>query len=314
MRVTQSMIIRSALMDLNNARLRLARTQEQAASGLRINRPSDDPAGTSAAMLLKAGIEAGEQFQRNIGQTRSRLVATENAIASANDLLLQAKELAIQGATGTQDAASRLVIANVVEAVHAQMLADANSRSSGGYIFSGYASDTAPFVASGPFIDSPPSSPTVAFAGDASEVQVRIDDGVLGQATANGQRVFMGDADGDGLVDAGKEDLFQLLADLRDGLATNNVAQVQSALPRIDTAIRQLSIERTKIGASLTKLDHFEARLADTAVDLASRLSDVQDADSIEVFSALASQQVALQASLLVNARLIQPTLLDFLG
>lgn len=314
MRVTQSMIIRSALMDLNNARLRLARTQEQAASGLRINRPSDDPAGTSAAMLLKAGIEAGEQFQRNIGQTRSRLVATENAIASANDLLLQAKELAIQGATGTQDAASRLVIANVVEAVHAQMLADANSRSSGGYIFSGYASDTAPFVASGPFIDSPPSSPTVAFAGDASEVQVRIDDGVLGQATANGQRVFMGDADGDGLVDAGKEDLFQLLADLRDGLATNNVAQVQSALPRIDTAIRQLSIERTKIGASLTKLDHFEARLADTAVDLASRLSDVQDADSIEVFSALASQQVALQASLQVNARLIQPTLLDFLG
>ena len=314
MRVTQSMIIRSALEDLNRARVRLARTQEQAASGLRINRPSDDPVGTSAAMLLKSGLEATSQFLRNISQTRTRLSAGENAIAGATDLLVRAKELALQGVNGTQSAASRAQIAQEVEGLHASMLAEGNARIAGGALFGGYATDTAPFVASGPFVDSPPSSPTVAFAGNSSEIEVQIDESVRTRATANGQRVFMGDADGDGLVDAGREDLFQLLADLRDALATDDVAQISAAIPRIDTAISQLSVERTRFGASLNQLDTFERRLDDRFVDLTTRLSDTQDAATLKVFSDLASQEVALQASLQANARLIQGTLLDFIG
>lgn len=313
MRVTQSMIIRSALADLNRARLRLARTQEQAASGLRINRPSDDPVGTSAAMLLRAGLDATEQYQRNISQTRTRLSAAENAIANVTDLLVRAKELALQGANGTQNAATRAQIAKEVEGLHARMLAEANSSIAGGHLFGGFATSTAPFVSSGPFIASPPSSPTVTFAGDRNEIQVQIDGTVQLRATANGQRVFMGDADGDGVVDAGRQDLFQLMADLRDGLITDNLAQIQAALTRIDTGIGQLSVERTHYGASLNQLDDFRDRLDDRAVDLATRLSDVQDADIVKVFSDLASQEVALQASLQANARLIMPTLLDFI-
>lgn len=313
MRVTQSMIIRSALGDLSRARLRLSQTQEKAASGLRINRPSDDPVGASAAMLLKRGLEATDQLQRNITQTRTRLSAGESAIANANDLLIRARDLAIQGANGTQNAATRAQLAEEVETLHAAMLAEGNSRIGGGHLFAGYASDTAPFVASGPFIDNPPSSPTVAFAGDPSEVQVQIDEGVQARATANGQRVFMGDANGDGLVDAGREDLFQTLADLRQALATDDVPQIQASLARLDNGIQQLSLERTHFGAQLTRLDEFEERLDDRRVDLTTRLSDVQDADVAQVFSDLANQEVALQASLQVNARLIQPTLLDFL-
>ncbi|MCP5055594.1 MAG: flagellar hook-associated protein 3 [bacterium] len=314
MRVTQSMIIRSALADLNRARVRLARTQEQAASGLRINRPSDDPVGTSAAMLLKSGLEATSQYQRNISQTRTRLAAGENSLANATDLLVRAKELAIQGANGTQNAASRAQIAQEIEGLHASMLAEGNSRIAGGALFGGYTTDTAPFVSSGPFVDVPPSSPTVSFAGDTNEIEIQIDEAVRTRATSNGQRVFMGDGDGNGVVDAGREDIFQMLADLRDGLATDNVAQINAAIPRIDTAISQISVERTRFGASLTQLDTFERRLDDRFVDLTTRLSDTQDADSLKVFSDLASQEVALQASLQANGRLIQGTLLDFIG
>ena len=313
MRVTQSMIARSALADVNRARLRLARTQEQAASGLRINRPSDDPVGTSAAMLLEAGIDATEQLRRNVSQARARLSAGESALAGATDLLLRAKELALQGSNGTQDAASRLILSAEIEDLHEALLAEANTRSSGGYVFAGFASDTVPFVASGPFVASPPSSPTVSFAGDPNEVQVQIDDVVRASVTANGQRVFMGDADGDNVVDAGKEDLFQLLADLRDGLATDNLTQIQAALPRLDAAIDQLSLERTRFGGALNQLDRAEERLADRKVDLQTRLSETQDADAIQVFSDLSNQEVALQASLQATTRIIQPTLLDFL-
>lgn len=313
MRVTQSMIIRSSLEDLSRIRVRLRQTQEQAASGLRINRPSDDPVGTSAAMLLQTGIDQTAQYTRNITRTRTRLEAGESVLASTTDLLIRAKELAIQGGNGTQNAATRAQLAEEIETLHASLLAEANSRVEGGYLFGGYESQTAPFVASGPFTENPPTAPTVAFVGDPNEIEVQVDEATRTRATANGQRVFMGDADGDGSPDAGREDLFDLIADLRQALSTNTVDDVRATTSRLDTAIGQLSVERTNFGAALTQLDTFEARLADRKVDLESRLSTVQDADVAEVFSNLANQEVALQASLQANARIIQVSLLDFL-
>ncbi len=104
-----------------------------------------------------------------------------------------------------------------------------------------------------------------------------------------------------------------MLADLRQALSTNDVVTVRATTTRLDTAIGQLSVERTNFGANLTQLDTFEARLADRKVDLQGRLSIVEDADVAEVFSNLANQETALQASLQANARIIQVSLLDFL-
>jgi len=313
MRVTQSMIIRSALADLNRARSRLADTQEKAASGLRINRPSDDPGGVSAAMLLKTGIEATDQYQRNISQTRTRLAAGENAVANGTDLMIRAKELAIQGANGTQDASTRRQIAAEIETLHSALLAEGNARIAGGHLFAGFAADAAPFAVAGAFTDNPPASPTVSFVGDANEIQVQIDEAVRVRATANGQRVFLGDGDGDNVTDAGRVDVFQVLATLRDDLMNNNVAGVAASVANLDTALSQFSIERTLFGAALTQLNEIDERLDDRKVDLTTRLSDIEDADIVKVFSDLTNQEVALQASLQTNSRLIQTTLLDFL-
>ena len=47
---------------------------------------------------------------------------------------------------------------------------------------------------------------------------------------------------------------------------------------------------------------------------LTQQLSDVQDADAAEVISDLLLQESALQVALEGMARLVQPTLLDFLA
>jgi len=44
------------------------------------------------------------------------------------------------------------------------------------------------------------------------------------------------------------------------------------------------------------------------------RLSETQDADVAAVFSDLVNQEAALRATLESTTRLMQPTLLDFLG
>jgi flagellar hook-associated protein 3 FlgL len=221
----------------------------------------------------------------------------------------------LQGANDTTgDAAIDLV--QEVEQIHASVLAEANTTVNGSYVFGGYASQTPPFSVAGPFVEGAPS-PATSFDGDPNEIVVSIDQGVSTTVTLNGQRVFMGDADGDSNPDANREDVFDLMADVRDAFllpADQRGDALRATLDRIDTALDQLSIERSRVGALDTKLARQEDILADREVQLTETLSDAQDADAAEVFSDLVSQEAALQASLAATARVIQPTLMNFLG
>jgi len=102
--------------------------------------------------------------------------------------------------------------------------------------------------------------------------------------------------------------------DLRDALLQGDTAGLDQVIGDAEVAINQLQRERTRIGAADAKADLWEDRLAEQDVELRRQLSLVEDADSIEVFSELVKREAALQASLESTARLLQPSLLDFLG
>lgn len=306
------MLLRTALNDVNQQRARLAKTQEQASSGLAINRLSDDPVGASTALLLRAGIDVTSQFEENLIQARNRIGTVEAALGGTVDLLIQAQDAATQGANGSQSVQTRAILAVEVERIHDELLSRANTRSSQAFVFSGYSTDSAPFVVTGPFVDAAPS-PTVSYAGDSNEAQIPIDEGISATATLNGARIFLGDADGDGATDAGAEDLFDVLADLRDALRADDQNAVAAALPRLSNALDQVSLERAKVGMTDTKVADLQSRLAVRKTDLQIRLSDTQDADLAAVFSDLVSQEAALRATLESTTRLSQPSLLDFL-
>ena len=72
MRITQSMIYRGGLEQLNGQRTRLARVQEQAASGLRLNRPSDDPVDYQTVLRLRDSLSQTGRFLRTIDNARTR--------------------------------------------------------------------------------------------------------------------------------------------------------------------------------------------------------------------------------------------------
>ncbi len=314
MRITQNMLHRTALADVTSARTRLARTQEQASSGLRINRPSDDPVGAGVLATLRGERDGIAQYTRVVSALRGRVGTLESALGQSNDVLIRARELAIQGANGTLDAASRAQLAREVAALHGALLAEANAEIAGTHVFAGYSSDTAPFVASGSFASIPPVAPTVAFVGDSNEVRVEIEPGIQVSAGADGRRAFFGDGDGDGSPDPGREDVFDVLTDLWQALVNNDQAGVAATLPRIDRGSAQLALERSAIGATSSSLDTAAARLAQRNVDLEIRVSELGDADLAQVVSELTQQEAALQAGLAAMGRLVQTSLLDFLS
>ncbi|MGI9591017.1 MAG: flagellar hook-associated protein FlgL [Myxococcota bacterium] len=313
LRITQAMMFRMALANLDRQRSQLSRTQEQASSGLRINRPSDDPLGAGAAVTLRAGRDALQQLARNGSGARARVAAADDAIANVTNVLIRVRELAIEGANGTQDAVSRAQIAEEIRGLHAALVSEANTRFGGAHIFAGFATDAPPFQLVGTFVDPPPTSPGVSFVGDSNEIRVQIEEAVTVAIGVDGRRAFQGDADGDGSPDAGHEDLFAVLGDLWEALSNDDQAGTAAALPRIDAALDQLSTERTRLGSVAKRIDDASERLARREVELEVRLSEVQDADLAKVVSNLVREESALEAGLAAMGRLLPPTLMDFL-
>ncbi|RIK98942.1 MAG: flagellar hook-associated protein 3 [Proteobacteria bacterium] len=313
LRITNSMLVRTALDGIARQRARLATTQEQASTGLRVNRPSDDPASASRAAQLRAETAANAQYRRNVAQADGRLVALEQSLRTAQGVVVRARELAIQGASGGLDADARRLLAVEVETLFDEMLAAANGRHAGAWIFAGTASDAPAFSRSGPFASGSPP-PMVGFDGDSTEIEMAIDEDRRAITSFDGRRVFQGDADGNGAPDAGREDAFAALGELWRALDANDQAAVTATLDRLDRTQLQLELALARVGAIGNQLAGAEDALGLEALSLKRTLSDAEDADTEQVFSNLVAHQTALQASLESAVRAIQPSLFDFLS
>lgn len=302
MRITQSMISRMGLAQIDGARGRLAGTQEKAATGLQINRPSDDPGAYRGARDLRDAMSQTERFQRSIDLSRTRIRTTENAITDSLDALAEAKVAALAARSDTSGESGRAARLGQVEALFDSLLEQSNRAApGGGFVFAGTTSDTAPFVRSGAFVSGGPP-PVVSFVGEGSEIEVEVDEGVFIEVTLDGERVFQGDVD-----------VFATVGGLWQAIDQDDGAGIDAAIGDLDRAMAQLRTEQSRIGNEERKADKREGRLALDLQELTSQLSRVEDADVFEVFSNLAAQEAALESSLQVTSRLLGPTLLQFL-
>jgi flagellar hook-associated protein 3 FlgL len=164
----------SALLD---AQSRLAKTQEQVATGRRILSPADDPVGATRIQDLSRQQTASEQYLRNNDVARARLSLEEQTLADVSSSLSRIRELVIQASNDTTDYSSRQMIRIEIEG-RVQELIDLGNRKDGqgDYLFAGLATLTQPF------------------ARVAGAVQYFGDQGTRMQQVSETQRVVDGDS------------------------------------------------------------------------------------------------------------------------
>ena len=149
MRVTEGMKFKSSLYNLNTLQSASKTIMDQMSSQKKVNRPSDDPTGVGKILDIRHVQQMNEQYRRNIDGADSWLMMTEAKLTDLNDLLVNARELAIAQATATATAETRRVAAASVDQLAEQMFSLANSRYRDRYIFAGSRSDQPPFSRDG---------------------------------------------------------------------------------------------------------------------------------------------------------------------
>ena len=292
LRVTDQTMTMSAQRSLGARQARLAASQATASSGVRLARPSDDPVGAGDALRVRAQAAATAQYQRNINDGTGWLTALDSSLGSATSLLRQVRDLTVQGGNGSLNQDARDALAQQVDELRKDLLSTANTRYLGRNVFAG-TSDV-----DGAFADGAP--PTFNGAPGAS-VQRRV----------GPDQTVRVDADGAAIFGTGANSVFTVLdgiaSDLRGG--TEPTARLQA----LDSGMKAVMSGRSDIGSRLAQVQRAGQSATATQTSLEAQRSGIEDVDLGKAALDLQLQQTAYQAALAVTAKVLQPSLTDFL-
>lgn len=150
MRIATSHLFQSTSLAITQQQSGIAKVQEQIATGKRLLRPSDDPAGATRVLDLTQGIERMEQFAKNAGAAEQRLTVEDTVLGSVTNSLQRVRELALAASSGLQSSEERAAYRAEVEQLVDQLLDYANTQNGDGdYLFAGFKGRTQPFTVSG---------------------------------------------------------------------------------------------------------------------------------------------------------------------
>ena len=135
-RPTQGRIFAMISAGISSNTAKLIRAQEQASSGKRIVRASDDPVGTSVSLSLRRQIGAIESFVASTSASRPELEQASARLQEGSGVIADIRALFIQGMNGTlnfaigqslQQIVIPIVDDNLVEAVESLRLSLTNA-------------------------------------------------------------------------------------------------------------------------------------------------------------------------------------------
>ncbi len=152
------------------------------------------------------------------------------------------------------------------------------------------------------------------------DVEARINDqqtGIMLFSKVEGRSLMVVEADEGRLAKDlgifGSPDLLGTMMILEKSLERDNTEEINLSLATFDKALNRVLIERADLGARLNRGEISSYRLMTNEFLLTSRLSEVEDVDIARVITDIVSAEAAYQAALASAARMIQPSLLNFL-
>ena len=287
MRVTESRLIDLAQSGMAKANTELGDASTTMSSGMRVEKPSQDPASWADGMRVHVRQIISNGRGEAIGRAQDSLGQTDGALDTIGTTLSRARELAVQMANGSLSSDERTAAANEVNQLRDTIISAADARGSDGqYVLAGSKSDLAPFAAAG------------SYAGDALGRSIETSENGTSSVTVSGNV----------LTAVAGVDMLGTLASLSTALAANDVPGVQTALGSLGTGIAQVANARTQVGTRLSTLASADASRKSFELNLATIHTRDVEADPIAAASNLARAKQALDAAQTVASQLVQMT------
>ncbi len=301
MRITNNMMNTGFLQDLQRNLRNLDTMQHRIYSGKMVSRPSDDPVRLQQILKLETAIDQHQQYIRNIDDAYAWLSSTDAALDQASGIMVRIRGLAVQGATGSNDLGAMGALADEVRQIAEQLVGVANASHAGRYLFAGSNTTEKPFA---DIVWEPPAT-YKGFKGNNSSMKYEIGPGVTMAVNTTAKQAFG--------VNGAEAGAIELLRSLEVALRGDKKDDINTILGQLDKVESQFLTARSEVGARMNRLESTKSRFVDDIITYQALKSQAEDVDASESIMYLKTQEAVYHASLAVGARLMQPTLVDYL-
>ncbi|WP_322536354.1 flagellin Hag [Bacillus altitudinis] len=258
------------------------KNMEKLSSGLKINRAGDDAAGLAISEKMRGQIRGLEMATKNAQDGISLIQTAEGALTETHSILQRVRELVVQaGNTGTQDdtdlGAIQEEIANLVQEI-------GNGSDKNGI------SDRTEFngkkLLNGDFADGTATLTFQIGANKAQKLDVNI------EAMSSDALGAIDDTTGDLVAGQAISNL-----DVKQFSAAAPTLTFDQQLDIVDGAIKQVSDQRSKLGAVQNRLEHTINNLGASGENLTAAESRIRDVDMAKEMSEFTKNNILSQAS-----------------
>ncbi|WDN90005.1 flagellar hook-associated protein 3 FlgL [Desulfosarcina sp. BuS5] len=294
MRVSSNAVYNTIIGNLSRNSERLLKAQVKVATEKRVNKPSDDPVGMGKVLDYRKRLASIDQYQGNIAKGKARIQMTETTLDMVSNLLTDAKNIAMDQSTGSVESSDRAIAAEQIASIREQVLQLANTRLGGEYIFAGHETSKPAFLGSG------------NYDGDLGEKKIIIDENTEVKINLTGEDIFP--------TTAGSN-VFDVMKDLQDALEAPVYVQstVAAQANLLADARDQVNLGRAGSASTFKRLEGCDGMLDSFKLRIEDMLSKTEDADLATAIVELQFEERAYEASLAASARVMQPSLLNFL-
>ncbi|HWZ29768.1 MAG TPA: flagellin [Bryobacteraceae bacterium] len=287
--------------NLNRVIDRLNTDQLDISSGVRMRQVSNSPDQVSSLLQARAALSASQQISTNLGNVKTEVDTSEQALEGVVQLFDQVQTIGAQGATGTQTAAARATLATQLQSLEQQFVGAANTSIEGRFLFSGDADQTAAYT-----YDVTQANPVSAYLGSASTRVALHPNGTTFPVALTAQQIFDSSDP--------TTNVFGAINGLVTALNNNDQTAIQTSVNGLGKVAEYLNQQLAFYGNTQNQVAAATNYAQTQQVGIQAQIGNLQDTDMTAAILDLTQAQTQMQASLQSRGQIPKTTLFDFLA
>ncbi len=292
MRITNNMISRNLLSNINSSRENMSVYQDQRATGKKIQKVSDDPVDYTKIETFRNAVSQNNQYLEGIDLAKGWIDVSMSALDQIGDSLTRAKEIAINASDISNNQNNWSVFEEQVEDIIEDTISLTNSTFMGKSVFAGTKSKTdRAFLYNGN---------SITYTGNDKKVNRKIAENYFVDINVSGRELL-------------NTEMFTNLIELKDALGAGDVTKITDSIDTLDNAAGKVDKLNSSIGSRKLQITNTENRINTANINLKSYLSKLEDADLAEAITNYKNEEIAYQAALSSTNDAINLNIMSFL-
>lgn len=287
------------LVQMNRTETRIANSNNQITSGIRVNQAQDDPFAIQSILTTQNQLDQLTQLQTNLNLAKNDATYADAALQTVSNIMSRLVSIGSQGASDLTNPIARANLATEAKQLAQQLIGIANTQIGTRYVFGGDDPYTQPYTVNW-------AATPGAAQGNTAPATV-----VLRDSSGTAQLVGM---TAKNIFDAGGASIFKGAYDLATSLATGTSTDVSTALNELKAGVNHLSGATVFYGNLQSWIQSASDQASSQASSLTETIAGLRDTDLPTAITQMTSNQVSLQAALSAHASLSSKTLFDYFG